>query len=301
MGAMKTAVARQTEFQSYFFVADYHGLTTSPPPEELRGNVHSIAATWLAIGLDPSATILWKQSDVPEVVELSYVLSCVTTMGLLERAHSYKDAIAKSKVVKTGLFVYPVLMAADILLYESDLVPVGKDQAQHLEMARDIATFFNETYGETFKLPQALIQTETGAVPGTDGRKMSKSYGNGIEIFADEGTLKKQIMGIQTDSKNLQDPKDAENCTIYQIFKLVAPVDAAAEMKSKLQGGGYGYGDAKKALLSVILDGYGAMRKDYQRWMNDQNALDVVLSSGAARAREQASKMLSRVRNRIGL
>lgn len=298
---MKTAVQRQDDYQSYFFVADFHGLTTSPPAEELRHNSRAIAAAWLAAGLDPKKTVLWKQSDVPEVVELSYILSCVTTMGLLERAHSYKDALAKSKVVKAGLFIYPVLMAADILLYHSDLVPVGKDQAQHLEMARDIATFFNETYGEIFKLPQALIENETGLVPGTDGRKMSKSYGNGIEIFAEESVLKKQIMGIQTDSKGLADPKVAEECTVYQIYKLVAPAPAASEMKKKLEAGGYGYGDAKKELLAQILNQYGAMRNEFNRWMSDKDELDNVLKVGAERAKLKASEMLSRVRNRIGL
>lgn len=300
-GAMEQAIARQNEYETYLFVANYHGLTTTPPAAELRNNTRSIAAAWLAAGLDPKRTLMWKQSDVPEVVELSYILTCLTTMGLLERAHSYKDALAKSKIVKAGIFVYPVLMAADILLYASDFVPVGKDQAQHLEMARDIATFFNESYGELFKLPKALILEDAAAVPGTDGRKMSKSYDNSIQLFAPESELKKQIMGIKTDSKALQEPKVAEECTIYQIYKLTAPRAQADEMKQKLEAGGYGYGDAKKALLEAMLTRFGAMRKEYDRWMNSPGDLDRELQIGAERAREKASKMMSRVREMIGL
>lgn len=300
-GAMQQAIARQNEYETHLFVANFHGLTTSPKADELRFNTRAITAAWLAAGLDTKKTILWKQSDVPEVVELAYIFTCVTTMGLLERAHSYKDAIAKSKTPKAGIFVYPVLMAADILLYESDFVPVGKDQAQHLEMTRDIATFFNETYGELFKLPKAVISEDTAIIPGTDGRKMSKSYDNGIQLFAAEAELKKQVMGIKTDSKGLNDPKVAEECTVYQIYKLVAPAAEAAAMKQKLEAGGYGYGDAKKALLAAILEQFGAMRSEYQRWMNAPGDLDRELAHGAVRAREKATKMMKRVRELIGL
>jgi tryptophanyl-tRNA synthetase len=258
-------------------------------------------AAWLAAGVDTKKSILWRQSDVPEVAELSYILTCVTTMGLLERAHSFKDALAKSKVVKAGIFIYPVLMAADILLYNSEFVPVGKDQAQHLEMTRDIATFFNETYGELFKLPEALILENLANVPGTDGRKMSKSYYNSIQLFAKESDLKKQIMGIKTDSKGLQDPKVADECIVYQIYKMIAPAPDAEKMKSKLEAGGYGYGDAKKALFEMTLDRFSAMRKEYDRWMNSKSDLERELLHGAERAREKASKMMSRVREMIGL
>lgn len=301
LGAMRPAVERQGNFRSYFFVADFHGLTTSPAAAELKHNVRSIASAWLAAGLNPKDTLLWKQSDVPEVLELSYILSCVTSMGLLERAHSYKDALAKSKVIKSGLFYYPVLMAADILLYEADFVPVGKDQAQHLEMCRDMATFFNEQYGETLKLPEALIQEEAGVIPGTDGRKMSKSYGNGIELFAEEAVLKKQVMSIVTDSKGLADSKDPETCTPYLLYRLIAPKADADQMHDKLTTGGYGYGDAKKALLGAILDQFGPMRQEFKRWMNSPADLDRVLQEGAQKARHHASKMLSRVRERVGL
>jgi tryptophanyl-tRNA synthetase len=301
LGAIRNAVARQNDFQSYFFVADFHGLTTSPDANDLRNNVRAIAAAWLASGLDPDKTFLWKQSDVPEVLQLSYVLSCVTSMGLLERAHSYKDALQKNKVVRAGLFYYPVLMAADILLFNADLVPVGKDQAQHLEMARDIATFFNERYGELFRLPKEHIEDSCGVIPGTDGRKMSKSYGNGIDIFAPEAQLKKQIMGIQTDSKSLEEPKVAEDCIPFQLYRLIASSQKTEAMKSKLEAGGYGYGTAKKELLSEILETYGSMRQRYQEWIAPNSDLDDVLRHGAAKVRPQAQQMLDRVYSLVGL
>jgi tryptophanyl-tRNA synthetase len=300
-GAMEPAIKRQTDFQTHLFIADFHGLTTTPPASELRQHIRSIAAAWLAAGVDTKKTILWRQSAVPEVLELAYILTCLTNMGLLERAHSYKDALAKDKIIKTGVFVYPVLMAADILLFDADLVPVGKDQAQHLEMTRDMATFFNQTYGETFKLPEALILENVATVPGTDGRKMSKSYDNSIHLFAPEATLKKQVMGIKTDSKGLTEPKVAEDSIIYQVYKLVAEPTAASEMKRKLEAGGYGYGDAKKELLAKILDRFGAMRKEYDRWMKAPTELEAELERGAVRAREKASKMTKRVREAVGL
>ncbi len=301
LGAMKPAIERQGEFQSHFFVADLHALTTAPKKEDLRRNVRSIAAAWLAIGLDPEATILWKQSDVREHVELSYYLACLTSMGLLERAHSYKDAIAKETVVKAGLFYYPVLMAADILLYDSDFVPVGKDQAQHLEMCRDIATFFNETYGQLFKLPQAVIMENVAIVPGVDGRKMSKSYQNGIDPFASESDMKKQIMSIVTDSKGLAESKVPEEVIPFQLYRLIATAEETAGMHDGLCKGGYGYGDAKKELLRKMLEVFGPMRQRYAHWMSHPNDLDDVLHAGGVRAREKAQKMMSRVRDLVGL
>lgn len=301
LGAMKPAVERQADYDCYLFVANYHGITTTPEPNELRRIVHSIAATWLAIGLDPKKTVLWRQSDVPEVLELAYFLSCVTSMGLLERAHSYKDAVAKAKVVKAGIFYYPVLMAADILLYDADLVPVGKDQAQHLEMTRDMATFLNEHYETNLKLPDALISNEVAIVPGIDGRKMSKSYQNGISLLGPESEVKKQIMSIKTDSKGLAEPKDAENCTVYQLYRLVAPKAKADEMKDRLEKGGYGYGDAKKALFEAFLEAFGPMRKSYEHWMSHRDDLEAVLQEGATRARQRAAKIMDRVRTAVGL
>ncbi len=298
---MKPALQRQSDFTSYLFIADYHGLTTSPKAEELKTNVHAIASAWIAAGLDSSKTVLWRQSDIPEVLELAYILGCVTSMGLLERAHSYKDALAKSKNIKLGLFYYPVLMAADILLFNADLVPVGKDQLQHLEMTRDMATFFNETYGSLFKLPEAFSQESVGLVPGVDGRKMSKSYGNGIDIFADEKTLKKQIMSIQTDSKSLEEPKDPESCVVFQIFQLIASPDRIKSMRERLSSGGYGYGDAKKELLSVVLEDYAAMRKVYQECMNSPSDVEAELRRGAEKARSTAIKMIERVRESVGI
>jgi len=298
---MRQALERQKEFESYMFIADLHALTTSPRPDELQQNVRAVAAAWLAAGLDPSTAVIWRQSQVPEHIELSYFLACVTSMGLLERAHSYKDALAKSQPIKMGLFYYPVLMAADILLYNADFVPVGKDQAQHLEMTRDMATFFNETYGETFHLPKELIPENVAVVPGIDGRKMSKSYGNGVNPFAKESELKKQVMAIQTDSKTLAEPKDAESSIIYQLYRLVATSEEVAEMKKRFESGNYGYGDAKKALLQKLIDVFGPMRKEYERWMADPHKLDSVLDDGAKRARAKASKMISRVRSSVGL
>ncbi len=301
LGAIRQAVKGQDNYDSYFFVADLHGLTTTPPGEELRQMVRQVAAAWLAFGLDPAKTVFWKQSDVPEVLELAHILTCLTSMGLLERAHSYKDAIAKDKIVKAGIFTYPVLMAADILLYESDLVPVGKDQAQHLEMTRDIATFFNETYKPLFKLPKALILEDVAVIPGTDGRKMSKSYGNGLDILADEATLKKQVMAIKTDSKGLNDPKVAEECIVYQIFRLIAEPAQSIELKQKLEKGGFGYGDAKKLLLSLLLDTFAAARSEFKKLISNSGDIDSILKSGAPKAREKAIKVIKPVREIVGL
>lgn len=298
---MLPAIEKQKDFQTYLFIADYHGLTTSPKADDLRSHTHAVTAAWLAAGFDTEQSIIWKQSDVPEVLELAYILSCVTSMGLLERAHSYKDAMAKSKVVKAGLFYYPVLMAADILLYQSDFVPVGKDQAQHLEMTRDMATFFNETYGNTFKAPKELIQDHIAVVPGTDGRKMSKSYDNGIDIFSSDKQLKKQVMKIMTDSKSLEESKDPESCVVYQIFKLVAKKEAAQQMHDQLKAGGFGYGDAKKMLLNTLLEDFDAMRKKYTHWRQHPDDMQDVLKQGAQRAREKALKTMEEVRSKVGL
>jgi len=300
-GAMRPAIEAESTYENYLFIADLHGLTTLPPPEELRDNVRSVAAAWLACGANPEQTVLWKQSDVTEVLELAYLLTCVTGFGLLERAHSFKDARAKAKNIKAGLFFYPVLMAADILLYEADLVPVGKDQLQHLEMTRDMATFFNEQYGSILKLPQAMTHESVEIIPGVDGRKMSKSYGNAIHMFEDERQLKKEVMKIVTDSAALEDPKDAEGSLVYQIFKIVAPPERAAEMKQKLEAGGYGYGTAKKDLLNEILERFSSMRQAYENWMKRPDDLEHCLQQGAAKAREKARNLMERVKAQVGL
>lgn len=301
LGAMKPALENQDNYQCFLFIADYHGLTTSPPAEELRKRVYSCAAAWLASGLDPDKATIWRQSDVPEVLELAYVLSCVTSTGLLDRGHSVKDARAKGQILKAGLFYYPVLMAADILLYEADLVPVGKDQLQHLEMTRDMVTFFNETYGELFKLPQAKIQDEIAVVPGVDGQKMSKSYDNGIEIFASEKVLKKQIMRIVTDSKTLEEPKDPNDCLIYKIYQLIASPEKIAKMATQLQAGNYGYGHAKTALFEEIIEKFHDMRQKFDHYQANPSDIDAILHRGAANAREKAQKMIAKVRERVGL
>lgn len=301
LGAMKPALERQRDYHTHLFVADLHGLTTNPSPQELYHNTFSISAAWLAAGVDTQNTILWRQSDVPEVLELAYILSCVTSMGLLERAHSFKDAKAKEEVVKAGLFMYPVLMAADILLYNTDCVPVGKDQKQHLEMTRDMATFFNETYVPIFKLPEGIFMEDVATIPGTDGKKMSKSYSNGIDIFADEKELKKQIMSIKTDSKTLEEPKEAEGCLVYQIFKLIGEPKEAHIMKERLEKGNYGYGEAKKTLMETLLTTLGPMRKEYSRLMQNPGDIEAQLKKGAERAREEACKMMKQVRQAIGL
>jgi len=301
LGAMRPALADQDKYKSFLFIADLHGLTTTPPAEELRQNIRKIAAAWLACGLNPDESIIWRQSHVPEVLELAHVLTCVTTFGLMERAHSYKDARAKNSLIKSGIVFYPILMAADILLYEADLVPVGKDQAQHLEMTRDMATFFNETYGAILKLPDAIIRDEIAVVPGVDGRKMSKSYNNGIEIFAPADVLKKQVMSIVTDSKSLQDQKNPEEVIVYQIYKLLASETQRQEMHDRLAKGGFGYGDAKKMLLSLILEKFDTMRKQYDYWMSHSTELDERLQAGAQKARPIAQKMMERIKERVGL
>lgn len=301
LGAMKAAVDDQDRFQNFLFIADYHGLTTSPEATTLRRNIQTIAASWLACGVNLDKTVLWRQSHVPEVLELAYFLTCVTSFGLMERAHSYKDARSKGELIKSGIVFYPILMAADILLYEADLVPVGKDQAQHLEMARDMATFFNETYGPCLKLPEAMIREELSVIPGTDGRKMSKSYNNGIEIFAPADQLKKQIMGIVTDSKSLSDQKNPDEVIVYQIYRLIASDEERRSMYDKLAAGGYGYGDAKKELLRLLLEKFDSMRNSYEEWMKHPADLEDQLQIGAAKAREKAQKMIAGLREKVGL
>lgn len=303
LGAIQPAIEKQDQYESFLFVADLHGLTTQPPADELRSNVYKIAAAWLASGLDPEKTVLWRQSDVKEVLELSYVLTCVTGMGLMERAHSYKDAKAKSKNLKVGLFYYPILMAADILLYGAEYVPVGKDQAQHLEMARDMATFYNEIYSsDSLKLPQAIIEDRVAVVPGIDGRKMSKSYDNGIEIFTSASKLKKQVMKIVTDSKGLEEPKNPDECIPYNLFKLISTDSAAvSNMADKLKIGGYGYGDAKKQLLQEILERFGSMRDEFNSWLQRPKDLEDVLQQGASRARQRAIELIEKIRTETGI
>ncbi len=300
-GAIRQYIRLQDETDGFYFVANFHALTSMTDPEELRANTMDVVLDFLALGLDPSKSTLFLQSDLPEVTELAWHLSCSTGMGLLQRCHAYKDKVSQGMIPNHGLFAYPVLMAADILIFDSDLVPVGEDQRQHIEVTRDIASRFNATYGEVLKLPEAYILEESAVVPGTDGRKMSKSYGNVIEIFAPLKRLKKQVMGIVTDSKSVEEPKDPETNNVFKIYKLVASPEEAAEMRDRFLAGGYGYGEAKKALLAKILEYFDGPRKRREELVKDSDYVRDVLREGARKAREVARETLERVRRADGI
>ncbi len=300
-GMMKQCVDLQKKGDVFVFIANYHALTTVSDPDRLRQDTKDVALDFLACGLNPEHTIFFRQSDVPEVQELTWLLSTVCPMGLLERCHSYKDKIAHGKEATHALFAYPVLMAADILLYQSDIVPVGKDQKQHLEVARDLAVKFNLKFGETFKVPEPFIPEEVAIVPGTDGQKMSKSYGNTIELSASPKDIKAAIMSIVTDSTPLENPKDPETCTVYNIYKLVATPEKVAEMAQNLRAGGYGYGHAKKALLESFITRFADFRKRRAALEADPAAVEKILLDGAERARVEAQKTLTTARRAVGL
>jgi tryptophanyl-tRNA synthetase len=300
-GMMKSAIELQDKGEALYFIADLHALTTVRDPEVLRRNSREVAIDFLACGLDPAKACLFLQSDVACIPELSWILSTVTPMGLLERCHSYKDKLAKGLNASLGLFSYPVLMAADILAYDSDLVPVGKDQKQHLEVTRDIAVKINELYGEIFKLPEPLIRDESAAIPGTDGAKMSKSYGNTVELFLEESALKKKIMGIQTDSTPVESPKPLEGSAILGIYKHVASPSEYAEMEADFRAGGKGYGDFKKRLFASVWEYFAPMRERRASIAADPAALDRIMKSGAERASAIAYPVLERLRKSIGL
>ncbi len=300
-GMMRPAIALQAEGEAIYFIADYHALTTLRDPKALRENSRRVALDFLACGLDPERSALFLQSDVPQVTELAWILSTVTPVSRLELAHSYKDKVARGVAANTGLFTYPVLMAADILLYDSDVVPVGKDQKQHVEITRDIATRMNETYGEVFKLPEARIQTTTETVPGLDGQKMSKSYGNTIEIFGEEKETRKRIMSIVTDSTPVESPKNPVQSTIVQLFSLFASETETAAMGDAFRQGGTGYGEFKKQLAMRLWDYFEPMRKRRSEILADPGYIDEVLKQGAARAHEVADEVMARVRTAVGL
>lgn len=303
LGAILPAIemSRTGGNDAFLFIADLHAFTKVRDAQLLRDNIRAVAAAWLACGLDPEGTTFYRQSDVPEVAELTWYLSCLTPCPMLANAHSFKDAQAKSTIPNAGVFNYPVLMAADILLYDADVVPVGKDQKQHLEITRDIANAFNRAYGEdTFVLPEARIDAQLMTIPGTDGRKMSKSYNNTLNVFLPEKELKKQVMGIVTDSKALEEPKDPDTDNVFQLFKLVAPAGDVELMRGKYRSGGYGYGHAKKELLDVLLTRFAKERATFQALINDQQELDRQLAIGAAKARAVAARTLKRVRDRAG-
>ena len=302
-GMMRPSIALQEAAanETFYFIADYHALTTIDNPETLRANSRRIALDFLACGLDVERGALFRQSDVRQVAELTWILSTVTPKALLERGHSYKDKIARGLPASAGLFNYPVLMAADILIYDSDLVPVGKDQKQHLEMTRDIAVKFNETFGDCFKLPEPQIQAATETVPGIDGQKMSKSYGNTIDIFGDEKETRKRVMSIVTDSSPVEAPKDPDSSTIFQLYSLFASKDEIETMRVAFRKGGTGYGDFKKQLFAKLWEYFEPMRKRREEILKDPGYIESVLKRGAARANAEADKVMKRVRAAVGL
>ena len=301
-GMMKPAIELQDRGETFYFIANYHSMTSLFDAGQRRKNTLDVALDFLACGLDPNKTVFFRQSDVPEVTELTWLLTTVTPMGLLERAHGFKDKIAKGISPSHGLFAYPVLMAADILIYDSNLVPVGRDQKQHVEMTRDIALKFNETYGETFMIPEPQIREEVAVVPGVDGQKMSKSYGNTIEIFGGEKASRKKIMSIVMDSRTPQEPKpDADKNLAVQLLKLVAPPEAAKGFEDRLRAGGLGYGDLKTALFEHYWDHFATARAKRAELAANLDYVHQVLSGGAVKARALAQQVLKRAKVASGL
>lgn len=301
-GMMKPSIELQEKGEAFYFIANYHSMTSLFDAAERRRNTLEAALDFLACGLDTKKTVFFRQSDVPEVTELSWILTSVTPMGLLERCTSYKDKIAKGISPYHGLFAYPVLMAADILIYDSNIVPVGQDQKQHVEVTRDIAVKFNEQYGQTFVIPEPQIRSEVAKVPGTDGEKMSKSYGNTIEIFGEEKAIRKKIMAIKMDSRTPQEPKpDADQNLAIQLLKLVSPADVARDYEERLRAGGLGYGDLKKALFENYWNFFAAARAKRAELAANLDHVEQVLEDGANRARTVAEKVLKRARTASGL
>jgi tryptophanyl-tRNA synthetase len=300
-GMIQPAIALQEKGEAFYFIANYHALTSVRDPDALRENSRRVAVDFLACGFDSDRGALFMQSDVPQVTELAWILSTVAPTGLLERAHSYKDKLARGMAASAGLFTYPVLMAADILIYESDVVPVGKDQKQHIEITRDLAVKINEQYGQVFKLPEPLIRATTETVPGIDGLKMSKSYGNTIDIFGGEKETRKQVMSIVTDSKPVEVPKTAEDSTIFHLFSLFGSKQEVAEMRDRFEKGGTGYGDFKKQLFEKLWEHFRPMRKRREEILADKLYIDQVLVRGARRANEVADDVMTRVRAAVGL
>lgn len=302
LGAMKRHVSDQHTTESFIFLANYHALTTLRDGQKLHDLTRDLAIDYLAIGLDPQKTTLFRQSDVPEHTELMWILSCLTPMGLLERCHAWKDAQNKGKKeISAGLFNYPVLMAADILLYQPDFVPVGKDQKQHVEVARDLAGTFNHLYGETFKLPEPTIPKDVAIIPGTDGQKMSKSYGNTITLFGTDATLKKEVMSIVTDSTPVDAPKNPDTCNVFQLYRHFASPDAIKSLKKKYLEGGTGYGDAKKLLLQALHETLDPYREKRVELEGKLDYVEEVLKDGAKRAQKVARATLNEVRKKTGL
>lgn len=303
LGAIIPAIelSKKSENESFLFIANMHSLTQIKNAEELKQNTYEIAAAWLACGLDTEKTFFYRQSDIPEVCELSWYLSCFFPFTRLQLAHSFKDKADRLEDVNAGLFMYPILMAADILLYDAEIVPVGKDQLQHLEISRDVGARFNNQMGEVFVLPQAELQKDTKYVPGTDGNKMSKSRGNIINIFLPEKQLKKQVMSIETDSTPLEEPKNPDTCKVFAIYSLLANDTQISEMRAKYLGGNYGYGHAKTELLNLILENFKTEREKFNYYLNNLDVLDAKLKEGAEKTRKIAAATLKRVRESLGM
>jgi len=302
LGAIIPAIelSKKPENQSFLFIADLHSVTQIKDGETLLNNTYSTAAAWLACGLDVNKVIFYRQSDVPQTAELSWYLSCFFPYQRLTLAHSFKDKSDRLEDVNAGLFTYPMLMAADILLYDAHFVPVGKDQMQHIEITRDVASRFNHQMGETFIIPEGTLQEETMYVPGTDGQKMSKSRGNIIDIFLDDKALRKQIMGIESDSTPLEDPKNPDTCNVFALYKLVANEEQIAAMRQNYLGGNYGYGHAKQALFELICEKFKLEREKYNYYISNRSELDAILKTGAEKAGVIADSVLKRVRVKLG-
>lgn len=300
-GAVKQFLELQATSECFFFIADYHALTSVREPDVLSRNTQQIALAYVALGLDPQRAAIFRQSDVPQVCELSWLLSTVTPMGLLQRCHSYKDKIANGVAPDHGLFAYPVLMAADILLYGADVVPVGQDQKQHVEVTRDIAIKFNQIYGDVLSIPEPRHHAAATKVPGTDGRKMSSSYGNLVKVFESEKKVRKSIMGIVTDSLGVEDAKEPEGNTIFELYKLMASDAQQAELAERFRAGGMGYGHAKQALFEAFLEYFGPAREKYAKLQEDPAPVEEILQDGARRAREAADSLLEKLRDAVGL
>ena len=298
---MQAMIQYQEEHELFCFIVNYHALTSIHDPEELRKNTISAAIDFLALGLDYNKSYFWVQSDIPEVTELTWILGCHTPMGLLERSHSYKDKIAKGLLPNSGLFSYPVLMAADILIYQSEIIPVGKDQKQHIEITRDIAQRFNHVYGETFVVPEASISEEIAVIPGTDGQKMSKTYGNTIDIFEDEKSLKNKIMRIVTDSTPVEEPKDPDRCNLFQLYSLFAEEEKTTSLRERYIQGGIGYGEVKKELHSLIWEYFKPYREKRKLLESDLGEVYSLLKKGSEKTRKVAVKTLDEVKRRVGL
>lgn len=301
LGAIRPALALQDQYESFYFVASYHALTSVFDREAMRRDILEVGATWLALGLDPERTVFFAQHHVPEICELSWILGCVTSKGMLDKGHAFKDAEANHRDINAGLYTYPVLMAADILMFHSNVVPVGKDQKQHVEIARDIAGRFNHAFGETLTLPDPLIQPDVATIPGLDGRKMSKSYGNAVEIFLPAKALRKKLMSIQTDSKGLEEPKDPETCNVFALHKLFATPEQSEDLARRYRAGGLGYGHAKQELFELMDAQLGEARDRYHDLLARPEQVFGVLDAGALRARAVARETMKVVRDRVGL